>query len=84
MKISIVTFLKGSLSMMIALLFLFTVSSCQKKEDTMEKAGKKVDETIGAAEDTMEKADKKIEESIDEAQKEMDDAAHKAGENNKQ
>ena len=47
MKRSIVTFLTGILSLIVALVFFVTVSGCQKQEGTMEKAGKKVDEGIG-------------------------------------
>jgi len=84
MKRSMVTFLKGILSVIVALVFFVTVSGCQKEEGTMEKAGKKVDEGIGEAKDTMKKADKKIDESIDKAKQAMDDAAQKAKEKNNQ
>jgi uncharacterized protein YjbJ (UPF0337 family) len=80
MKRSMVTFLKGILSVIVALVFFVTVSGCQKEEGTMEKAGKKVDENIEAAKDTMKKADKKIDESIDKAKDAMNDAAQKAKE----
>ena len=82
MKRSMITFLKGILPVIVALLFFVTVSGCQKEEGTMEKAGKKVDEGIGEAKDTMKKADKKIDESIDKAKQAMDDAAQKAKEKN--
>lgn len=84
MKRSMITFLKRILSVIVALVFFVTVSGCQKEEGTMEKAGKKVDEGIGAAKDTMKKADKKIDESIDKAKEAMDDAAQKAKEKNNQ
>ena len=83
MKRSMLTFLKGSLSILVALMFFVTVSGCGKEEGAMEKAGKKVDESIGAAKDTMKEADKKVEKSIDKAKDSMEDAAHKAKENNK-
>ena len=83
MKRSMVTFLKGILSVIVALVFFVTVSGCQKEEGTMEKAGKKVDEGIGEAKDTMKKADKKIDESIDKAKDAMNDAAQKAEEKKK-
>ena len=84
MKRSMVTFLTGILSVIIALVFFVTVSSCQKQEGTMEKAGKKVDEGIGEAKDSMKKADKKIDESMDKAKEAMDDAAQKAEEKTKE
>jgi len=83
MKRSMVTFLKGILSVIVALGFFVTVSGCQKEEGTMEKAGKKVDESIGEAKDAMKKADKKIDESIDNAKQAMEDAAEKASDKNK-
>ena len=49
MKRSMVTFLKGILSVVVALLFFVTVSGCQKEEGTMEKTGKKVDESVDKA-----------------------------------
>ena len=59
MKRSMVTFLKGILSVIVALVFFVTVSGCQKEEGTMEKAGKKVDESIEETKDTMKKAGRK-------------------------
>ena len=80
MKRSMVTVLTGILSVIVALIFFVTVSSCQKQEGTMEKAGKKVDEGMQETKDTMKKADKKIDESVDKAKDAMDDAAQKAKE----
>jgi uncharacterized protein YjbJ (UPF0337 family) len=84
MKRTMVTFLKGILSVIVALVFFVTVSGCQKEEGTMEKAGKKVDEGIGEAKDTMKKADEKVDEGIDKAKQAMDDAAQKVKEKNNQ
>jgi Flp pilus assembly protein TadB len=84
MKRSIITFLKGILSVIVALTFFVTVSSCQKQEGTMEKAGKKIDESVEAAKDTAAKADKKIDESIDKAKEAMQDTAKKAEEKTKE
>ena len=56
MKRSMVTFLTGILSVIVALIFFVTVSSCQKQEGTMEKAGKKVDESVEEAKDSMQEA----------------------------
>ena len=80
MKRSIITFLKGVLCVIVALIFFVSVSGCQKEEGTMEKAGKKVDEGMQETKDTMKKADKKIDESVDKAKDAMDDAAQKAKE----
>ena len=41
MKKSMVTFLKQILSLILALVFVVTVSGCQNQEGTMEQAGKK-------------------------------------------
>jgi hypothetical protein len=84
MKRSMVTFLKGILSVLVALVFFVTVSGCQKEEGTMEKAGKKVDESVEKTKDAMEKAGEKVGESVDKAKQAMDDAAQKAKEKNNQ
>ena len=62
MKRSMVTFLKGILSVVVALLFFVTVSGCQKEEGTMEKTGKKVDESVDKAKNAMDDAAQKAEE----------------------
>jgi hypothetical protein len=84
MKKSMVTFLKGILSVIVALVFFVTVSGCQKEEGTMEKAGKKVDESVEKTKDAMEKTGEKVGEGIDKAKQAMDDAAQKAKEKNNQ
>jgi hyperosmotically inducible protein len=84
MKRSIVTFLKGILSVIVALVFFVTVSGCQKQEGTMEKAGKKVDEGIGEAKDSIKKAGEKVGEGVDKAKEAMQDAAQKAEEKAKE
>ena len=80
MKRSMVTFLKGILSVMVALVFFVTIAGCQKEEGTMEKAGKKVDESVEKTKDAMEKAGEKVGEGIDKAKDTMDEAAQKAKE----
>ena len=62
MKRSMVTFLKGILSVIVALVFFVTVSGCQKEEGTMEKAGKKVDQSVDKAKNAMDDAAQKAEE----------------------
>ena len=84
MKRSMVTFLTGILSVIVALIFFVTVSSCQKQEGTMEKAGKKVDEGIEKTKEGMEKAGEKVGESIDKTKEAMHDAAQKAEEKAKE
>ena len=66
MKRSIITFLTGILSVIVALVFFVTVSSCQKQEGTMEKAGKKIDESVEKTKDAMENAAQKAEEKTKE------------------
>jgi hypothetical protein len=78
MKRSMVTFLKSIISVIVALIFFVTVSGCQKEEGTMEKAGKKVDESVDKTKDAMEKAGEKIGESVDKAKDAMDNTAQKA------
>ena len=84
MKRSMVTFLTGILSVIVALVFFVTVSSCQKQEGTMEKAGKKVDEGIGEAKDSMKKAGEKVDEGVEKTKEAMHDAAQKAEEKTKE
>jgi len=62
MKRSMVTFLTGILSVIVALIFFVTVSGCQKQEGTMEKAGKKVDESVEKTKEAMHDAAQKAEE----------------------
>ena len=62
MKRSMITFLKGILSVIVALIFFVTVSGCQKQEGTMEKAGKKVDQSFDKAKNAMDDAAQKAEE----------------------
>ena len=66
MKRSMVTFLTGILSVIVALMFFVTVSGCQKQEGTMEKAGKKVDESVEKTKDAMHDAAQKAEEKTKE------------------
>ena len=80
MKRSMVTVLTGILSVIVALIFFVTVSSCQKQEGTMEKAGKKVDEGIGEVKDSMKKAGEKVDEGVEKTKEAMHDAAQKAEE----
>ena len=56
MKRSIVAFLKGIIPVIIALVFVVAVSGCQRqegKEGTMEKAGKKDDESVEKTKDAI-------------------------------
>jgi hypothetical protein len=62
MKRSMIPFLKGIFSVIVALIFFVTVSGCQKQEGTMEKAGKKVDESVDKAKNAMDDAAQKAEE----------------------
>ena len=80
MKRSIVTFLTGILSLIVALVFFVTVSGCQKQEGTMEKAGKKVDEGIGEVKDNMKKAGEKVGEGVEKTKEAMEKAGEKVGE----
>jgi hypothetical protein len=62
MKRSMVTFLKGIFPVIVALVFFVTVSGCQKEEGTMEKAGKKVDQSVDKAKNAMDDVAQKAEE----------------------
>jgi hypothetical protein len=84
MKRSMVTFLTGILSVIVALVFFFTVSGCQKQEGTMEKAGKKVDEGIEKTKEAMKKTGEKVGEGVDKVEDAMENAAHKVEEKAKE
>jgi gas vesicle protein len=89
-KRSIVAFLKGIIPVIVALVFVVSVSACQK-EGTMEKAGKKIDEGIETtkdamkeagdkAKDTMEKAGQEVDKAVDATKDTMKEAAEKVKE----
>jgi len=84
MKRSMVTFLTGIFSVIVALIFFVTVSSCQKQEGAMEKAGKKVDEGIGEVKDSMKKTGEKVSEGVENTKEAMQDAAQEAEEKAKE
>lgn len=84
MKRSMVTFLKGILSVIVALVFFVIVSGCQKQEGTMEKAGKKVDEGIEKTQEAMKKAGEKVGEGVEKTKEAMHDAAQRAEEKTKE
>lgn len=76
MKKSVVTFLKGIVSVISVLVFVIAISGCEKQDRTLEKAGKKADEGIEAVKDGMKKAGEKVSEGAEKAEK----AVKKAGE----
>ena len=75
MKKSMVTFLKHSSPLIIALVFFVAVSVCQSQEGIIEKAGKKIDEGVAAVKDTAVKPEEKAKEGAEAAK----DTAAKAG-----
>ena len=84
MKKSMVTFLKHSSPLIIALVFFVAVSVCQSQEGIIEKAGKKIDEGVAAVKDTavkpedkagmdkMEEGKSKMEKGMEKMQEGMD------------
>lgn len=67
MKRSIVALLQGVFLVMVVLVFVVGISGCQKQEGSMEKAGKKADEAVGATKAAMDKAEKKVGEGAEAA-----------------
>jgi len=87
MKRSIAVFLKGIIPVMVALVFVVAVSGCQRqegKEGTMEKAGKKIDESVEKTKDAMEKAGEKVSEGAEATKDAVKSAAEKVDEKAKE
>ena len=78
MKNSFVAFLKGLVSVMAVLVFVVGVSGCQKQEGPMEKAGKKVDESVEATKDSMKKAGQKVSEGAKQTKEAVKNAAEES------
>ncbi|HEX2966274.1 MAG TPA: hypothetical protein VHO84_10825 [Syntrophorhabdaceae bacterium] len=79
MKRSIVAFLKGIIPVIAALVFLVSVSACQR-EGTMEKAGKKIDKSLEATKDAMKEAGDKVKEGGEKTKEAVEHAAETARE----
>jgi len=77
MKNSFVAFLKGLVSVMAVLVFVIGVSGCQKQEGPMEKAGKKVDESVEATKGAMKKTGQKVSEGAEQTKEAVKNAAEK-------
>jgi len=73
MKKSILTFLKGIVSVAAVLVFVIAVSGCQKEEGVMEKAGEKIDKA-------MEKTGEKVGEGAEAAKEGLEKAGEKVKE----
>ena len=84
MKKSIITFLKSIIPVIVALVFVVAVSGCQRQEGTMEKAGKKVDESVEKTQEAMKQAGEKVGEGVDKTKEAMHDATQKAEEKTKE
>ena len=78
MKNSFVAFLKGLVLVMAVLVFVVGVSGCQKQEGPMEKAGKKVDESVEATKDSMKKAGQKVSEGAKQTKEAVKNAAEES------
>jgi hypothetical protein len=84
MKKSIVALLKGIIPVIVVLVFIVSVSGCQKKEEgPMEKVGKKIDKGVDATKDAMEQAGEKVKEGVEKAAEAVKDTAEKATEKTK-
>ena len=83
MKRSIAVFSKGIIPVMVALVFVVAVSGCQRqegKEGTMEKAGKKIDESVDATKKAMDKAGEKVSEGVEATKDTMKQVGEKVSE----
>ena len=78
MKKSLTAFLKGIVSVIAVLVFVIGVSSCQKQEGPMEKAGKKVDESIEATKKALKETGEKIGKESEKTKEAVKDAVEKA------
>ena len=77
MKNSFVAFLKCLVSVLAVLVFVVGVSGCQKQEGPMEKAGKKVDESVESTKDAMKKAGQQTKEAVKNAAEKVEDKTKK-------
>ena len=84
MKKSMVTFVKSIIPLIVALVFVVAVSGCQRQEGTMEKVGKKVDESVEKTQEAMKQAGEKVGEGVDKTKEAMHDATQKAEEKTKE
>jgi hypothetical protein len=79
MKKSIIAFLKGIFPVIIAFVFVVSVSGCQKKEEgPMEKAGKEIDKSVEATKDTVQQAGEKVKEGAEKTKEAVETGAQKA------
>ena len=66
MKKSVVAFLKGIFPVIIALVFVVSVSGCKKKEEgPMEQAGKKIDQSVEATKEKVQEGADKTKEAVE-------------------
>lgn len=80
MKKAILSFLKMMFPVMVALVFVVSVSGCQKKEEgPMEKVGKEIDQTVEAAKDKVTDTAKDVKEGADKTVEAVKDTATEAG-----
>ena len=77
---SFAAFLRGILSAVVILVFVFAISSCQKKEGAMEEMGKTADEAIEATTDAAEDVGAKIGEGVEATKEAVEDAGQAVSE----
>jgi len=80
MKRSLVAFFKGIIPVIVALVFVVSVSGCQQQEGTMEKAGKKIDQSVEATKDTMKQAGETVKKEAEKTVEATKDTMKQAGE----
>jgi len=80
MKRPLVAFLKGIIPVIVALVFVVSGSGCQQQEGTMEKAGKKIDQSVEATKDTMKQAGETVKKEAEKTVEATKDTMKQAGE----
>ncbi len=80
MKNYFLAFMKVVVSVTAVMAFVISFSGCQKQEGPMEKAGKKVDESVEAAKDAVKKAGQKVSEGAEKTKEAVKNAAEKVEE----
>ena len=80
MKRSAVVFLKGIIPVIVALLFVVSVSGCQKEKGSMEKVKEGAEKTVEATKETMKKAGETVKEGAEKTAAVTKETMKKAGE----
>ena len=81
MKKAILSFMKMMVPIVVALIFVVSVSGCQKKEEgAMEKVGKEIDQSVETAKDTAKEAGQAVKEGADKTKEAVKEGTDKTKE----